>query len=218
MADLLDEVDKKALYAFKKDFFQLMRVAFWMDREYMKNTPQLKAYVDKYKLLLQMFNMKCQGLFLSMEYNAEELTTRLFINQSSVKGIFPIASRIAGLKRIGANDFNDVEISDSAGVAGEMEKAQNELCLYYAEQAGSLSIIHMEYSEKEKKVELHYDWKGIMKDTSPEFKLVAYYALKGGIDNSVGVYEKAISFGFTDLPGEQEFKEMLDEFNPRFGE
>ena len=47
MADLTDEVDPKALYAFKKDFLQLMRVAFWMDKEYAKNTIQLNAYLGK---------------------------------------------------------------------------------------------------------------------------------------------------------------------------
>ena len=217
MADLTDEVDPKALYAFKKDFLQLMRVAFWMDKEYAKNTIQLNAYLGKYKRLVQAFTKKYKGLSLRIGQTPETLATRLFLNHADLKGIFLIAGRIAGLKGIGANDFDAASAKDPAAVDKELKKVTGELYLSYSDSKGS-GTIYLEYDKKEKKIEVHYDIRSILRDKTPELKLVAFFALKGETDPSLDVYTEALSFGFTDLLTEQEFKDRVDEFNPRFGE
>ena len=65
-------------------------------------------------------------------------------------------------------------------------------------------------------IELHCS-KEECKESSPEFKLCGYYAVKDGIDK-VEIYERLSAMGFTEMPIWDKVRNFFKKFNPRIEE
>ena len=65
-------------------------------------------------------------------------------------------------------------------------------------------------------VELHYG-EDIANERNPEFKLCAYYAVKGGI-KEINIYEMLAGIGFIERPFLDKVKMFFRKFNPRIEE
>lgn len=207
---LLAEFDNTDKTEFKKDFLQLMRIASGIDKEYGKSSKSIDKYAPKYKLLVELFNKKYKNLRLKIE----KTELRIFINEKNVKDVFSnAANKIEGLKAIGANDFNAANVENSEKFAKELMNVKNDIYISY-----NTDDIHLKYDEKEGMAQLHYNCEKISDENESGFRLLSYYALKGGYDKSIEIYEKGIEFGFYDLLTETEKDKWLDKFNPRFGE
>jgi len=209
-----NEFKSKDKNEFKKDFLQLMRISFGIDRYYRRAEKLVDKYLPKYNLLIELFNKKYNNLRLKLKKDSEKIELGIFINEKDVKDAFSgAAGKIEGLKAIGAEKFNVANVENSEKFAKELMKVKDEIYISY-----NTGNIHLEYNKKEKMAELHYEHEEISDEKNPGFKLLSYYALKDGYDNSIGIYEKGAEFGFYDLLTETEKDEWLDKFNPRFGE
>lgn len=218
MADILDEFDNKEINIFKNDFIQLMRVAKGMDKYYSKQDKKLDKYMPFYEKLIENFNKKYKNLQIKLIKTPSALRLRLFIKEKNVKDIFSSAAiKIIGLKSIGANGFGKADVTKSDELNKELEKIQNKIYIsYYHQEKGSDTII-LEYDKKAKMVELLYDPATIVNEASPEFKLVAFYAIKN-FNPKIDIFTKGAVFGFVDILSEDEKMEWFGTFNPRIGE
>ena len=214
MPDLLDPLSRKDVNTFKKDFTQLIKLAAGMDMDYRESSKDIDIYMPRYKTLIKLFNKKYPGLFLKITKTTEELKLRIFIkDEKNVKDIFiNSASRIAGLKSIGAESLGAANIG-SDRFNKEIDKIENNVQIsYYEPDLGSTAII-LEYDKKTKMVELFYNIKDATNESNPEFKLCAFYALKQGYDNKIELSVKGDEFAFNDW-SEEAKKQFLDKFDP----
>ncbi len=217
--DLLDSLGQKSVKEFRKDFAQLIRTAFGMDKDYGKSEAYMDRYMPAYKELVKLFNKKYKNLELKLKATSTGLKLQIFFrNEKKVADVFSnAAARIAGLKSIGANSFGAADVADASKFQKEMERVSNKIYIsYYHTESGS-DTLYLEFNKNEKKIELHYD-AGIANEKSPEFKLCTYYAVKDSYDEKIDVFSKGAVFGFTDLLSEDEKKEWFDKFNPRIEE
>ena len=76
----------------------------------------------------------------------------------------------------------------------------------------------MKYDKKEKKVQLVYDMKEIENEPSPEFKLVAYYALNDGYDKKINLHDEGATLGFSSLLSHVEKADYYRKFDPQIAE
>lgn len=215
MGDLLDIFDKKDIKDFQKDIEQIIRISTGVNKEFGKVNKNLDKYIKNYKTLIKLFNRKYNNLLLKIKTTLDEIKLFIFLrNEKNVRDVFiNVASKIAGLKSIGTSG---IEIG-AEKFSDELENIKDKIYIsYYSQDIGS-TIIFMEYNKKQKNVELHYNLKDIIDEKNPEFKLIAYYALKDGF-KKINIFSEAIKFGFLDLLTETEKKEWLEKFNPRFWE
>lgn len=209
---LLADFKNKGKNEFKKDFLQLMRICIGIDKGYGKANKSADRYIPKFKLLIDAFNKKYKNVRLILKKDIENIGLRIFINEKGVKDVFSnVASKIEGLKAIGADDFNAAGVENSEKFAKELLKVKDDIYLSY-----SAGDIHLRNSKG--MIQIYYNCEEIADEKSPGFELLAYYALKDGYDSSISIYEKGAEFGFYDLLTETEKDRWLDKFNPRFGE
>jgi len=218
MADILDILSARDLNLFKKDFREMMRVAFGMDKAYGKTMEDFNFYLPKYKKLIEMFDRKYKNLKLKLRRTEEELKLRIFITEKDVTTVFNnAASKIAGLRSVGATGFGIADVSAADRFSKELSRAKDKLYISYYEAESGSNTIYLEYDKKVKMVEVHYNLKAIRECKSPEFKLIAYYALKE-FDKKIDLLTPASKFGFSSLLLHDEMKEWLEEFDEPFTE
>jgi hypothetical protein len=218
MADILDSIGQRKLTIFRKDFRQMIRVSLGMDKDYGKSSPDFDFYFPKYKKLIQSFDKKYKNLKLKLKRTEEELKMRIFIKEKDVVDVFnKVASKIIGLRSIGATGFGIADISESDRFAKELSRAKDKLYISYYEAESGSNTIYLEYDKKQKVVEVHYNWKAIGECKSPEYKLIAYYGAKD-FEPKIDLLTPAAQFGFSDLLLREEAREWLDEFEPKFNE
>src|SRR3989338_4169069 len=128
MPDLLDEIDKKSVSEFHKDFSELIRVTVGIDTAYKMLDPTLNSYEDEYKKLVKLFARKYSGIALKTESRGS-VHLRIFIkSEKSLKEIFlKVASRISGIKSIGINQFDEARVSDSSKVSKAINSKKDKL-------------------------------------------------------------------------------------------
>ena len=68
------------------------------------------------------------------------------------------------------------------------------------------------------KVKVSYDPEDIVSEKSPDYILIAYYALREGIKKDVDLAKKLSSLGFLVRPLDSDLRKSIDAFNPRFTE
>ncbi len=212
--DVLDNFKNRDKKEFKKDFLQMIRVGAGIDMCYKKSHKSIDKYFPKYKLLIEGFNKKYKNLRLRLTRDIEKCELNIFIIEKNVKDVFSnVASKINGLKAIGAENFNSAGVENSEKFAQELMNVKTHIYVSYSE-----GNIHLEYNKKEDLVELHYDYEEISNEKNPGFILLAYYALKDGYDKNIKIYEKGAEFGFDDLLTETEKDSWLDKFDPKLEE
>ena len=218
MPDILDTISARDLKLFKKDFREITRIAFGMDKIYGEVHRDFDFYKPKYDKLIKSFDKKYKNLNLKLKRTEEELKLRIFIKEKSVVDVFnKVACKIAGLKSIGERGFGIADVSETAKFSEELGRVKEKLYLSYYEAESGSNTIYLEYNKKVKMVEAHYNLKAIRECKTPEFKLIAYYALKE-FDKKIDLLTPASKFGFSSLLLHDEMKEWLGEFNEPFTE
>jgi hypothetical protein len=215
--DILDGFNKKDVSQFNKDIVQVVRIAKEVDRFYGEWRSEIDRYIPKYKKFINCFNKKYRGVNIKVKVCLGGIKTKLLLKEKSIRGVFDnAASKIIGLKAVGVAKFNVVDVTDSEGFMKEVDKGKNKLHItYYDPELGTRNVF-LSYDKKEKKVELHYDIEQIIYDTSPEFKIACFYALKGGYKRKIKINEEGSKFGFDDLLSEREKAEWFHKMNPHF--
>lgn len=218
MADLLDNLNKRDIEVFRKDFTQLMRVTYGMDNAYGKSDKVIDKYMEKYSSLIELFNKKYKNLRFKLIISKDEIKLKLFLTkEKDIKNILPTVTKIAGIKAIGAGAFDVANIMDKEKFSREMDNITTKAHISYYGPEHSSNTIFIELNKKEG-IEIYYDIKCMLNEISPEFKLCAFYALKDGYDKKIDVFKQGSYFGFSDLLTEKERDEWLDKFNPKMDE
>jgi len=213
-ADITSELDTKDLNEFKKDFTELVRVHSGINKEYSKLGKDIDKYIDGFKKIAGLFNKKYKNLVIRLKQTTGEIKLRIFIREKSVKDVFVnVASRLDGLKAIGVSDFGKATIDETDKFSKELDKVKNKLFISYFEKEDG--TIFLEQSKKGI-VELHYG-EEVGNETSPEFKISSYYAVKDGI-KKINIYEKLSAIGFVEMPVLERVRNFFKKFNPRIEE
>ena len=215
---LLASIDKRAVKTFRKELLQMLRAAKGMDKYYFEAKQGFHNYLDKFESLVESFNKKYKGIKLKIVKKTEEMELKIFLDEKSVSDCFAnSASKIVGLQAIGASGFGAAIISDAAAFGSELERAKGSLYItYYNPQTGTTNIL-LKFDKKEKKVELIYTIEEIQNEPSPEFQLVAYYALSRGYNQKIDLHDEAGALGFSYVPYHAEKAKFHSKFNPHAG-
>lgn len=212
--DIISILDSKDRNEFEKDFTELIRVHFGINKEYSELGKDVDKYINEFKQITNLFNKKYKNLVIRLKQTTEELQLKIFIREKSVKDVFiNVASKLNGLRAIGASDFGKAKVEEADLFSKELDKVKNKLFISYFEQESA--TVFLEYYKKGI-IELHYS-KDIENERSPEFKLCAYYAVKDGI-KKINIHEKLSALGFTEMPILEKVRNFLKKFNPRIEE
>lgn len=214
--DVLGGYSRKDVTHFHKDIVQVARVAKEVDRFYGEWQSDMDKYIPKYKKFIDSFNKKYKGIEMKVKVSLEGIETKLLLKEKSIRAVFDnVASKIIGLKAVGAAKFNAVDVTDSEGFIKEVEKGKNKLHITYYDPELGTRYVFLSCDKQARKVELHYG-EQIVYDNSPEFKIACFYALKDGYNKKIKIHEGGATFGFDDLLSEREKAEWFDKMNPHF--
>lgn len=212
VADIISELNSNDLNQFRKDFGEVMRVYLGINNEYSKSGKDIDKYIDVFKNAINLFNKKYNNLVLKVKTTTEELKLGIYVKEKSVRDVFVnVASKLNGLKAIGLKDFGEVKIEEADKFSKVLDKVKNKLFISYVEQTDSSVFLE----QGKEGIELHPD-EDVGNNTSPGFKVLAYYAVK---DIGKGdVYGGLSAIGFTEKPLLDKVRGFLKKFNPRIGE
>ena len=216
-ADILAEFNPSDISHFKKDIMQMVKVAAEIDRYYGEGHHDLDTFIPKFEKLIQLFNKKYKGIAIKTKKTADSFKTRLFVKSKDIKEFFAgSASKIQGTRSIGKTNFNQVEVSNSEAFVSLIDSLTDSLFVSYADQEKGTSNLAVSYDKKEKMIEINYNFEEIMNENSASFKILAYYALKAGIDRKIEILSDLSTFGFQNLLKEKERTEFSREFKSDF--
>ena len=211
--DIIAVLDQKNFNEFKKDFIQLVRVYLGVKGEYSRSGKHADRYVTQLGEIISLFNKKYRNITLRIRHMSDGLQLGIFLKEKSVKDAFVnAASKIDGIKSIGVEDFDDVKIEEVDKFSRELDKTKDILFISYDVQnvSGNISL------EKQKNGdELHFG-SGISRESSPAFKLCAYYAAKEV--NKLDVHERLAAIGFLEAPLLDKVRRFLTKFSSRIEE
>lgn len=216
--DILSEFDASDINNFNRDFTQMVKVGMEIDRYFTESQQHdLGEFIKKFSKLAAQFNKKYNGMKIRTKKDIGAFKMALLVNAKGIKEFFAeSASRISGLKSIGGGDFNQIDAGDPENLRKFTDSLKEKVFLTYADpQSGSGTVIAI-WDKNEEMVELAYSPEDIFNSNSATFRLCAFYALKGGYDKKIDIYEEACTFGFSNLLDEAEKREWQDKFNPGF--
>ncbi len=215
--DIIEILDKKGLNEFKKDFIPFMKITIMIDKYYSSSNGDITKVISNYKKLVSLFNKKYKNISLKVRKTIEDFKLDIFIKEKSVRDIFTkVASKLDGLKSIGAKDFDAALVEETDKFSKEIDKLNDKLFLSYYAPGGGDSFL-LEYDKKRRIIRLNYNFDYITDYNSPEFKLVAYYAVKDGF-KKIKISERIALFSFTGVPKWKDSNNFFDDFKPRLGE
>ncbi|MDP2749253.1 MAG: hypothetical protein Q8O89_00290 [Nanoarchaeota archaeon] len=175
---LLKNINPDNLRAFHEDFSALMKMTRGIDEAWVGGDNEFYDLFEIFKEYVQKFNEKYPGLLVEAE-NTMDHGFRLsifFPNEKSLISLFDnVASKIAGLEKIGAEPDDMLKVSIE-NVKQVMDFVKNKLILFY-ERRGATSVI-VELDKKKKMPELIFNKQSIENKEDPEFIICAHYALK----------------------------------------
>ncbi len=210
--DILAGFSAKDIKTFHNEIKQFFRVAKELDRYYGKWHSDIDKYLIKYERWLGMFEKKYKGIRLKAVKRIDRLETKILLKEKDVKSVFEnAASKIIGLKSVGANKFNVVDVTNSEGIMNEVARADKQLFITYYDPGVGARSLYLTFDEAEKIVRLNferirfsYESDEIILENSPDFKIACYYALKDGVNQDIDIFTEGATFGFDDLLSERE--------------
>lgn len=215
--DILSEFNPSDIAHFKKDFTQMIKVGYEIDRYYAEAHRDLDALIPKYEKVIEQFNKKYRGIKIRIKKTIEKFKVRIFVNVKDIKEFFAnSASRIPGLKSVGKANFNLVDVSNVERFAQFLDSILDRIHISYLDPENGTSALLATLDRKERMIEIICIPSELMNENSAGFKVCAFYGLKEGFDRKIEVYGTASTFGFFNLLDEMEKREWYDKFNPRF--
>lgn len=215
--DILSEFNPADINIFKKDFMQMIKVGAEIDRYYGEAQHDLDTLIPKFEKLAEQFNKKYRGIKIRVKKTIEHFNARVFVKVKDVKEFFAeTASKIPGLKSVGRNNFNQVDISDAERFASFLDSILDKIYISYIDPESGTGTIAAVLDAREKMIEMIYNPAEMMNENSASFRICAFYALKNGFDRKIDIYGSASTFGFMNLLNDITKREWYDRFNPRF--
>jgi len=215
--DILSQFSSADIREFRKDFVQMIKVGAEIDRCYGESQQNLDNIIPKFERLTEQFNKKYGGIKIKIRKAIDSFKVRLLLKAEGIKEFFAgSASRIPGLKSVGARNFSQVQVSNGEKFANFLDSLTDRIYLSYTDAESGTSAIAVIFDNKEKMVELLYEPNEVANENSAGFRLCAFYALKESYNKDIEIYGDASTFGFYNLLDETEKREWYDKLNPRF--
>lgn len=217
--DLISTLDKKDFLVFKKDFLQLIRVAYGMNDYYIKSDIMATRYMPAYENLIKLFNRKYPCLKLKI-FRKDSLKLELFIKEKKpLKEVFiESAAKIPGLKSIGSESFDAADVSESGKFSNELENIRNKVHIAYDSDEKTPYLVFLKSNKKSGTIQVKSTIDEMLDEHNPNFKLCAYYALKKKHNKKIKLFENAAKLGFISALTDDELKNILNNFNPLMNE
>src|SRR3989338_10339110 len=119
---ILSQFSASDVAKFNKELYKILKVGAEIDRYYGKSHHDLDSMLPKFEKLIELFNKKYKGLKLKTRKTVENCKTRLFVKERDIKQFFAdSASKIPGLKSVGRNTPNHVEVSNAEEFAAFLD-------------------------------------------------------------------------------------------------
>ncbi|HLC96872.1 MAG TPA: hypothetical protein VJH97_06130 [Candidatus Nanoarchaeia archaeon] len=210
VSDILHALDKTAVAEFTRDFCEVLRVAAGMESVHNRGAYPAAEVINRFRDLVISFNRKYKGVSLNLSN-----PLRIFLSEKSVKDIFTsVATKISGLRSIGVSRFEEATLEESEKFSSTIANIRNEVYLtYYYPERGSDNI-YLRYDPAAQKIEIFFDYDYLRDPFSAQFRLCAFYGVKGGVDSSIEVYNVAASFGFVDASTLEQQRAYRNKFDP----
>tara|TARA_Y100000310_G_C20658862_1_gene803547 strand:+ start:1324 stop:1989 length:666 start_codon:yes stop_codon:yes gene_type:complete len=216
---LLQSIKKRDVNEFRKDLLGMLRVVDGLDMAYGQSNLDVSEDIKKFDSLIKSFNKKYKNLKLKLIKKSGKIELKILLNEKAVKDAFEnSASKIMGLQSIGVSSFGAVMTSDPDSFTKEINKIKNKLYMVYGGSQNGLTKVFLVYDKKARKVQLAYDVEDIGIEFNPEFQIAAYYALNGGYNEKIKIYEEASTLGFSLWPDHNIKNDYFHKFYPHSGE
>jgi hypothetical protein len=215
MADITSQLPRGDMKLFTKDFTELFRVYSGIKKEYARVSKDAGKYIKEFDKILIDFNKKYTGIILKLKRTSDDINLGIFLKEQNVKDVFvKVASRLEGLKAIGASEGVQVNVEEAERFAKEIEKVDQRIFISYFEQEGVKTVALQEKDSK--LVEFIYGT-AIDNERSPEFRLCSYYAVKDGV-NDIEIHGRLSAMGFLENVSFKGAMNFFKKFNPKIEE
>lgn len=193
MPDILDQFIRDHVEEFKHDFFLILKMANDMDVDFGRADPKFYRNKPCFEKSTRMFSKKYQTILVEPLFDDSDKFFRIFFKETSLKKMFIEAlSKIQGLRSVGSSGLDQISITDSERLKFFLEKTKKKMYIRY--YTGSIIL---EQCRDRGMIELIYDVDTIQQYNKPEFKLCAFYAIRGHYDHSIDLDKVAAPFCFT---------------------
>ncbi|HLG24806.1 MAG TPA: hypothetical protein VI564_07800 [Candidatus Nanoarchaeia archaeon] len=219
---ILSEFSQSDINIFMRDFMQILKSGFGIDRVYAHpvlshSGSVIDDSIKQFELAVSQFNKKYTGIKLKTRKMIDSFNVEVFVKERNLKDFFAnSASRIAGLKSIGSSPTSMIEVSNAESFSAFIDRMQDKLFVQYSDQQNGSSSINASFGSKEKMVQIIYEQSEITNPNSASFRVSAYYSLKNKFNRKIEVHSEASRFGYYSLLSETEKREWYDLHNPRF--
>ncbi len=180
MSDLLSALDASDVGMFYRDFRLLMKLAVETDKGYARADSEISHNMPKYEEYIKLFNKKYPGILITPSANYERrFMPEIFIKkEKSVKEAFlNSASKIHRVKAVSSSGcLQKDEMHDEAQLRRELSKMKNKVCVQYFGMKSP--TLFLSFNSARQMVEICYDPETVCDSAGPEFKVIAYYAVK----------------------------------------
>ena len=208
---------RKGMKVFANDIYEIVRCVSGLNKQYGVGDKEFDDNFPVLKKAVAAFNRKYNGLKLKLEKNIEEISLRVFVKEKDLKSIYNnSASKVTGVFSVGISRPQQIPLADAEKLADALEHAKKMLFVsYYHPDKDSVTILFEKAGDS---IELISELEDFARPNTPEFSILAYYALKEGYNAKTDVIKETAKLGFVDLMREPERMRWLDNFNPYFGE
>ena len=212
---MLAIANKKEANMFRKDFLELMKVAYSLNHVYASDKGDASEDIKRFKKIINDFNKKYKGIKLKLQKSTASILPMILItSEKSVKEVYSNAiSKLHGIFAIGSSNSSLANISSQEAFFKELDEIKNILYVQFKADSIAPSMMLIEFNKKEKAVQVNHSLESIANEESPEYQVILHYALKEGVNSSIDIHSQLLKFSFIDI-SEMAMRHFLEKFSP----
>ncbi len=195
---LLSNYFSEDIEAFKKDLFLLMNIVYHLDVQYGSAHDEFDHYFKKFEKFVYDWNLKYKHLIIRIYKKGIRFTVKILVNEQDLKKVLLDAIiNIYEIKQINGKPIS-VNFLTEKHLRRELKSLSKKLDVVYLKN-GNENSLTLEYDDVYDRIRLVYAKDDMLDETSPEFVICAYYALKQ-VDKNINLQKYSGDFGFdTDI-------------------
>ncbi|MFC1768771.1 hypothetical protein ACFLZX_03320 [Nanoarchaeota archaeon] len=200
---------------FHKEILEIVRNSISLNKFFVEK--DIDEKIKRIETVISEFNKKYPLLKLSFSKTMSRMELIVsFRGYSDVVAFFnDVVVSIPGLKTIGVNTFDEVEVSNQDNVKNLMNKVKQKIFVSFTSpESGSTGFI---LSLHKKNVQIEFDPTDFDLKGSPLLNVLSTIALKESNPN-IDIFKKTGHIGFTDLLSEEELKKEIARYHPKWRE
>ncbi len=205
-------MQKKDLHQFQLEFLEIVENSLALTK-LLSMPKSIDMKVKKFEHILSEFNKKYGDLKLEKGQKVEKSILRIFIKKDDLLLLLKEHFlKIPGLRTIGGEGYDEADISHSEEFEEVLKHINDKVYISYQFEGGSCSCI---LRREKKRLEILYVSEDLFKKNSPLMLLLSRLALEN-MRPEIDIFKKDGHLGFKDLLSEDEKRQVLKKFEPRF--